>query len=118
MKVVSPQTRVTSHDSWYLTSFVILSFIDLPIIRFRHISKHIFSFSRENTLCFRMCAGLWASLWTFFIRDVQNGIFSTSVIFLITFIYMMRNTAVFFCTRFAQTSVPRTVSSLPFLNFK
>ncbi len=33
--------------------------------------------------------------WTFFIRDVKNGS-STSVIFIITFIYMMRNTAVFF----------------------
>ena len=53
--------------------------------------------------------------WTFFIRDVKNGS-STSVIFSITFIYMMRNTAVFFCARFAQTSVPRTVPTV--LNFE
>jgi hypothetical protein len=43
--------------------------------------------------------------------------FSTSVIFLITFLYIMRNTAVFFCTRIVQIPVPRTVS-LPFFYFE
>ena len=73
--VVSPHARVTSHDSWYLTSFVILSFVNLPIIRFRHIPKHISSFSRENILCFRMCVGCGRTVWTFFIRDVKNRYF-------------------------------------------
>lgn len=49
-----------------------------------------------------MFVGLWASQWTFFIRDVKNGT-TPSVIFSITFLYIMRNTAVFFCTRIVQT---------------
>ena len=112
-----PHTRVTSHAPWYLTSFVILSFVYLPIIRFRHTAKHISTFSRENHLCFGMCAGLWASLWTFFIRDVKNEL-TPSVIFIITFIYMMRNTAVFFCTRIVQMRFREPFIALSFLNFE
>ena len=55
--------------------------------------------------------------WTFFIRDVKNEL-STSVIFLITFIYMMRNTAVFFCTRIVQMRFRKPFIALSFLNFE
>ena len=55
--------------------------------------------------------------WTFFIRDVKNEP-STSVIFIITFIYMMRNTAVFFCTRIVQMRFREPFIALSFLNFE
>ena len=55
-----------------------------------------------------MCIEEGRSPWTFFIRDVKNG-FTTSVIFIITFLYVMRNTAVFCYTRIVQLPVPRTV---------
>ncbi|MBO7273236.1 MAG: hypothetical protein J6V22_00120 [Clostridia bacterium] len=55
--------------------------------------------------------------WTFFIRDVKNEL-STSVIFLITFIYMMRNTAVFFCTRIVQMRFREPFIALSLLNFE
>ena len=63
-----------------------------------------------------MCIEEGRSPWTFFIRDVKNGFFYLGILYQYL-IYVMRNTAVFFCTRIVQIPVPRTVS-IPFLNFE
>ena len=116
MTVVIPPLK--GHFSWFLVSNIFFNplFLQSAHHLFAISQNTISNFSNENTLCFRMFAWWGANFWTFFIRDVKNG-YSTSVIFIITFIYMMRNTAVFFCTRIVQTSVPRT-APLPFLNFE
>ena len=78
---VCTQSRVISVHSWYLPSFVILSFCCLPFVIFPQSLKHSFFFSSENTTLFLIaslsqkakccffflepCAVIWSSLFYF-----------------------------------------------------
>ena len=61
---------------------------------------------------------LWANLLDIFHSWCWERLFSTSVIFHITFIYVMRNTAVFFCTRIVQSRFREPFVLLPFFTFE
>jgi hypothetical protein len=117
MTVVIPPLK--GHFSEFLVSNIFCYPLFLLSTRhpFRHILKHISLFSRENILCFCMFVGCGRGFGRFSFVMLRTD-FSTSVIFSITFIYMMRNTAVFFCTRIVQTRFREPLSLLPFLNFE
>ena len=117
MTVVIPPLK--GHFSWFLVSNIFCN----PLFRLSthhplpSYPKTQFPLSLTRIPFVFVCASVCGRIfWTFFIRDGKNGA-STSVIFSITFIYMMRNTAVFFCTRIVQTPVPRT-APLPFFTFE
>jgi hypothetical protein len=117
MTVVIPPLK--GHFSWFLVSNIFCN----PLFRksthhpfFSYPKTHFFHSLRRITFVF-VCSSVCGRIfWTFIIRDGKNG-FSTSVFFSNTFIYVMRNTAVFFCTRIVQIPVPRTVS-LSVLQFR
>ena len=95
MTVVIPPPK--GHFSWFLVSNIFFN----PL--FRKSTRHLFSSYPKTQFLHSLgripfvlyVRSMRGECWTFIIRDVQNG-FSTSVFFLNTFLYMMRNTAVFF----------------------
>jgi hypothetical protein len=69
---VFTQSRVISAHSWYLTAFVILSFIGLPFVSFLLPQKHSFDFfSSENTSLFWIVLTEYKRrILVFFLKDL------------------------------------------------